>query len=73
MEHKALKLQEVAFVFLVQILDVGYAFVSTSVVMSSIEALICGRGLLQWVDISIKLVLEVAQKLVENKVRTDCG
>ncbi|KAJ0563815.1 hypothetical protein HanHA89_Chr07g0267351 [Helianthus annuus] len=68
MEHKALKLQEVAFVFLVQILDVGYAFVSTSVVMSSIEALICGRGLLQWVDISIKLVLEVAQKLVENKV-----
>ncbi|KAJ0550847.1 hypothetical protein HanHA300_Chr07g0250511 [Helianthus annuus] len=73
MEHKALKLQEVAFVFLVQILDVGYAFVSTSVVMSSIEALICGRGLLQWVDISIKLVLEVAQKLVENKVRTACG
>ncbi|MFS7990868.1 hypothetical protein Hanom_Chr11g01063971 [Helianthus anomalus] len=54
-------------------LDVGYAFVSTSVVMSSIEALICGRGLLQLVDISIKLVLEVAQKLVENKVRTACG
>ncbi|MFS8025888.1 hypothetical protein Hanom_Chr16g01480391 [Helianthus anomalus] len=36
--------------------------------MSSIEALICGRGLLQLVDISIKLVLEVAPKLVENKV-----